>query len=33
MYYTELDPFSGEKLFVEKDLRGKTRQKSLIVGE
>jgi len=27
MYYTEIDPFSGKKLFVEKDPRKKERQK------
>ncbi len=31
MYYTETDPFTGEKLFVEKDLVGKERQKSILV--
>lgn len=33
MYYTEMDPFSGEKIFVEKDLYRKTRQKQLVVAE
>ncbi|MDI6836960.1 MAG: type II toxin-antitoxin system HicA family toxin, partial [Rhizobiaceae bacterium] len=27
MYYTESDPFSGEKLFVEKDAGGGSRRK------
>jgi uncharacterized radical SAM protein YgiQ len=31
MYYTEMDPFTGEKLFVEKDLVRKERQKSILV--
>ena len=31
MYYTEMDPWTGEKLFVEKDLVGKQRQKSILV--
>ena len=31
MYYTEMDPFTGEKLFVEKDLAKKARQKSVLV--
>ncbi|MFZ5998280.1 MAG: YgiQ family radical SAM protein [Nitrospirota bacterium] len=31
MYYTERDPFTGEKLFVEKDMRKKDRQKELVV--
>ena len=30
MYYTETDPFSGEKIFVEKKLREKIRQKDII---
>ena len=33
MYYTEMDPFTGERLFVEKDLRGKQRQKDVVVGK
>ena len=32
MYYTERDPFSGEKLFVEKDKLKKEHQKALITG-
>ncbi|MCD4738511.1 MAG: DUF3362 domain-containing protein, partial [Anaerolineae bacterium] len=31
MYYTERDPFTGERLFVEKGLRGKQRQKEMVV--
>jgi uncharacterized radical SAM protein YgiQ len=31
MYYTEMDPFTGEPLFVEKDLVKKARQKSILV--
>ncbi|MBN2007550.1 MAG: YgiQ family radical SAM protein [Anaerolineae bacterium] len=30
MYYTEMDPFTGEKLFVEKDIRKKQRQKDSV---
>lgn len=32
MYYTEKDPFTGEKLFVEKNPAGKNRQKEVITG-
>ena len=32
MYYTEIDPFTGNSLFVEKDPRKKERQKIAIVG-
>ena len=32
MYYTEIDPFTGEKLFVEKNPARKMRQKALITG-
>ncbi len=32
MYYTEMDPFTGEKLFVEKDLERKQRQKDIVSG-
>ena len=32
MYYTEKDPFTGEKLFVEKNPAGKQRQKEVITG-
>ncbi len=31
MYYTETDPFTGEKLFVEKGLKGKESQKWVVV--
>lgn len=31
MYYTELDPFTGEKLFVEKETGRKERQKRIVV--
>ena len=31
MYYTEIDPFTGKQLFVEKDLARKERQKSILV--
>ena len=30
MYYTELDPFTGQPLFVEKDARRKQRQKEIV---
>jgi uncharacterized radical SAM protein YgiQ len=30
MYYTGEDPFTGKKLFVEKDLKGKERQKQVL---
>ncbi|MCD4673873.1 MAG: YgiQ family radical SAM protein [Anaerolineaceae bacterium] len=33
MYHTGIDPFSGEKLFVEKDLAGKLRQKSVVTNK
>ncbi|MBI2958454.1 MAG: YgiQ family radical SAM protein [Chloroflexi bacterium] len=32
MYYTGLDPFTNKPLFVEKELRGKQRQKDILVG-
>lgn len=32
MYYTGIDPFSGEEIFVEKDNNRKERQKRLVVG-
>jgi len=32
MYYTEMDPWTGEGIFVEKDLSGKERQKNIVVG-
>jgi radical SAM superfamily enzyme YgiQ (UPF0313 family) len=31
MYYTEMDPFTQEKIFVEKDAFKKERQKVLLV--
>jgi uncharacterized radical SAM protein YgiQ len=31
MYYTETDPFTGQPLFVEKDLKRKERQKEIVV--
>jgi uncharacterized radical SAM protein YgiQ len=31
MYYTEMDPFTGEKLFVEKDMGKKEKQKRILV--
>ncbi len=31
MYYTERDPFTGRKIFVEKTLRGRERQKRIIM--
>jgi radical SAM superfamily enzyme YgiQ (UPF0313 family) len=31
MYYTEMDPFTRKPIFVEKDMRRKERQKSIIV--
>jgi radical SAM superfamily enzyme YgiQ (UPF0313 family) len=30
MYYTERDPFTGERLFVEKSFKGKRRQKHIV---
>jgi len=30
MYYTEIDPFTGQSLFVEKDARRKERQKQIV---
>ncbi len=32
MYYTEMDPFSGEPVFVEKNLARKARQKAIVTG-
>ena len=32
MYYTETDPFTGEHVFVEKEFKGKERQKEIVVG-
>ena len=31
MYYTELDPFTKEKIFVEKDTLRKEKQKEIVV--
>lgn len=31
MYYTELDPFTGKKLFVEKDISRKQKQKDIVI--
>jgi radical SAM superfamily enzyme YgiQ (UPF0313 family) len=33
MYHTGLDPFTGNKIFVEKSLRGKEKQKAVITGK
>jgi len=33
MYYTEIDPFTGERLFVEKDNRKKEQQKDIVVAK
>jgi uncharacterized radical SAM protein YgiQ len=33
MYFTEIDPFSGRKIFVEKKTEKKQRQKDIIVGK
>ena len=33
MYYTELDPFTGESIFVEKDARRKQHQKEIVTGK
>jgi radical SAM superfamily enzyme YgiQ (UPF0313 family) len=30
MYYTEMDPFTGEKMFVEKGFKGKRKQKRVV---
>jgi uncharacterized radical SAM protein YgiQ len=32
MYYTEMNPFTGERIFVEKNMRKKERQKKVVVG-
>jgi radical SAM superfamily enzyme YgiQ (UPF0313 family) len=31
MYYTGLNPFTGEKIFVEKNLKGKEKQKAAVM--
>ena len=33
MYYSELNPFTDEKIFVEKSYKGKVKQKEMIFGE
>ena len=33
MYYTEMDPFAKEKIFVEKDTLRKERQKEIVVAK
>jgi len=33
MYYTEMDPFTGKPVFVEKDPRYKARQKNIVVNK
>ena len=33
MYYTNRDPFTGQKIFVEKKLKGKEAQKQIITGQ
>ncbi len=33
MYYTEMDPFTGKRIFVEKDPQKKDRQKSIVVAK
>lgn len=33
MYYTEQDPFTGKKIFVEKSLKNKTHQKEIVTGK
>jgi radical SAM superfamily enzyme YgiQ (UPF0313 family) len=30
MYYTERNPFTGERIFVEKEFKGKRRQKRIL---
>jgi hypothetical protein len=32
MYYTEMDPFTGKMIFVEKDPKRKERQKRILMG-
>ena len=32
MYHTEMDPFTGKSIFVEKELAQKERQKEIVVG-
>ncbi|MEA3454771.1 MAG: DUF3362 domain-containing protein, partial [Candidatus Caldatribacteriota bacterium] len=33
MYYTEKDPFTGNEIYVEKNLKKKRRQKEIVVGK
>ena len=33
MYYTEIDPFTGESLFVEKDAKRKQKQKNIVLSK
>ncbi len=33
MYYTEMDPFTKKKIFVEKDPRRKEKQKEIVVAK
>ena len=33
MYYTQRDPFTGQKIFVEKSLKGKEAQKHIMTGQ
>jgi len=33
MYYTERDPFTGNEIYVEKNLKKKGRQKDIVVGK
>jgi hypothetical protein len=33
MYYTELDPFSRQPIYVEKDLRRKKQQKEILISK
>jgi hypothetical protein len=33
MYFTGIDPFAGKKIFVEKNIAKKQRQKDIVVGK
>jgi hypothetical protein len=33
MYFTETDPATGKKIFVEKDVAKKQKQKNIVVGK
>jgi hypothetical protein len=33
MYFTGIDPFTGKKIFVEKNTAKKQRQKDIVVGK